>query len=348
MSRSLPVMEQRKFGETLRRDTWWIPNVIVVAILSSFLAYVTWAAFQNANYTYGPYLSPLYSPELLGASPHAWFGPMPAWWPAWLPFSPALIILPVPAIFRFTCYYYRGSYYKAFWADPPACSVGEPRKSYLGENSFPLIMQNVHRYGLLLAFIFLVFLWHDLWLALWFDDGSGGTTFGIGVGTIVMLVNVILLTGLHDRLSLHATCGWWRTRSPLEDDSRSQARLRLLERVQPRSHEMGVAEPVLRRTDRRVHPALRERRDLRHEDHLMAEYERVEHDVLVIGAGGAGLRAAIAAAATGAKVGLVCKSLLGKAHTVMAEGGVAARWPTWTIATVGACTSPTPCAAGST
>ncbi len=56
----------------------------------------------------------------------------------------------------------------------------------------------------------------------------------------------------------------------------------------------------------------------------MAEYERIEHDVLVIGAGGAGLRAAIAAAAGGARVGLVCKSLLGKAHTVMAEGGVAA------------------------
>ena len=56
----------------------------------------------------------------------------------------------------------------------------------------------------------------------------------------------------------------------------------------------------------------------------MAEYERAEHDVLVIGAGGAGLRAAIAAAAEGVRVGLVCKSLLGKAHTVMAEGGVAA------------------------
>jgi len=48
------------------------------------------------------------------------------------------------------------------------------------------------------------------------------------------------------------------------------------------------------------------------------------HDVLVIGAGGAGLRAAIEARAAGASVGLVCKSLLGKAHTVMAEGGVAA------------------------
>jgi succinate dehydrogenase / fumarate reductase flavoprotein subunit len=56
----------------------------------------------------------------------------------------------------------------------------------------------------------------------------------------------------------------------------------------------------------------------------MAEYETHEHDVLIIGAGGAGLRAAIGAAAEGVTVGLVCKSLLGKAHTVMAEGGVAA------------------------
>ncbi|HJU73596.1 MAG TPA: fumarate reductase/succinate dehydrogenase flavoprotein subunit [Gemmatimonadaceae bacterium] len=56
----------------------------------------------------------------------------------------------------------------------------------------------------------------------------------------------------------------------------------------------------------------------------MGAYERAEHDVLVIGAGGAGLRAAIAAAAEGVRVGLVCKSLLGKAHTVMAEGGMAA------------------------
>src|SRR5918993_496315 len=56
----------------------------------------------------------------------------------------------------------------------------------------------------------------------------------------------------------------------------------------------------------------------------MAEYQVTDHDVLVIGAGGAGLRAAIESAAAGARVGLVCKSLLGKAHTVMAEGGAAA------------------------
>ena len=56
----------------------------------------------------------------------------------------------------------------------------------------------------------------------------------------------------------------------------------------------------------------------------MPEYQTFEHDVLVIGAGGAGLRAAIEASAAGVSVGIVCKSLLGKAHTVMAEGGVAA------------------------
>src|SRR5438093_11851293 len=61
------------------------------------------------------------------------------------------------------------------------------------------------------------------------------------------------------------------------------------------------------------------------------EYETHEHDVIVIGAGGAGLCAAIAAAEAGVSVGLICKSLLGKAHTVMAEGGIAAAmgnvWP---------------------
>jgi succinate dehydrogenase / fumarate reductase flavoprotein subunit len=56
----------------------------------------------------------------------------------------------------------------------------------------------------------------------------------------------------------------------------------------------------------------------------MPDYQQFNHDVLVIGAGGAGLRAVIEAASNGAKVGVICKSLLGKAHTVMAEGGIAA------------------------
>ena len=189
-------IRRRGWGETMRRDAWWIQPVVVFVILTSFVAYATWAAFQNNHYTYGPYLSPFYSPLLLGDSPNAWFGPKPGWWPNLLPFSPALIILPFPAGFRFTCYYYRGAYYKAFWADPPSCTVGEPRKGYRGERSFPLIIQNVHRYFLYFALIFLVFLSHDAWKAMWFTDPATGVKhFGIGLGTVILTANVVLLGG---------------------------------------------------------------------------------------------------------------------------------------------------------
>jgi hypothetical protein len=184
------------FGQTARRDLWWAYPLAVFVGLSAFLVYATWAAFQNEHYTYGPYLSPFYSPELFGASPHAWFGPKPAVWPGWLPFSPALLILPFPGLFRVTCYYYRGAYYKAFWADPPSCAVGEPRSSYRGENSFPLILQNVHRYFLYVALIFIVLLLLDAWRGMWFaNPTTGRVSFGIGVGTLVLLANVILLGG---------------------------------------------------------------------------------------------------------------------------------------------------------
>ena len=192
MSAPLPVLH-RGFGETLRRDAWWLQPLVVFVILGGFVVYATWAAFQNAHYTYGPYLSPFYSPEVFGDPRTAWFGAKPGWWPALLPFSPALIILPFPGLFRFTCYYYRGAYYKAFWADPPSCAVGEPRSSYLGERYFPLILQNVHRYFLYVALLFLVFLSHDVWKALWFADASGVTHFGSGLGTLVLATNVVLL-----------------------------------------------------------------------------------------------------------------------------------------------------------
>jgi len=190
------IQTRRPFGETTRRDAWWLAPALVFTGLSVFIVYSTWAAFQGAHYWSGRYLSPFYSPEIFGDSPHSWFGRKPGWWPAWLPFSPALLILWAPAGFRLTCYYYRGAYYKAFWADPPACTVSEPRKIYRGENSFPLIMQNVHRYFMYLALLFLVLLAHDVWQALWFTDPvTGKTSFGIGVGTLVLAANVVLLSG---------------------------------------------------------------------------------------------------------------------------------------------------------
>jgi hypothetical protein len=187
----------RSFGATSRRDTWWAQPLVVFLGLGIFIVYSTWAAFQNAHYEFGPYLSPLYSPLLFGSSAHAWFGgpDVPAWWPGALPYSAALLILWAPGGFRVTCYYYRGAYYKAFWADPPACAVGEPRSSYRGEQTFPLILQNVHRYFLYLALGFLVILSYDVWLATRWPAPGGGTQVGAGLGTLILAVNVVLLGG---------------------------------------------------------------------------------------------------------------------------------------------------------
>jgi hypothetical protein len=130
----------RGFGETERRDWWWLDAIIVVVVFSSFLGYGFWAAIQNEHFEYGPYLSPFYAPLLWGDSAHSWFGPRPEWWPV------------------------------------------------------ALVLQNVHRYFAYLAVVFIVLLSYDVWLALWFTDPvTGATSFGVGVGTLVMLVNVVLI-----------------------------------------------------------------------------------------------------------------------------------------------------------
>lgn len=213
-SHALPVLPQRKFGETSRPDLWWITPLVVFLGLGAFVVYSTWAAFQGKHFTHGPYLSPFYSPLLFGSEGehHGWFGSdRPGFWPNWMPFSAALLILWVPGGFRFTCYYYRGAYYKAFWADPPSCAVGEPRKGYLGEHTLPLILQNIHRYFFYLAALFIVLLAWDVVLATRFMGSDGKTHFGIGLGTLILLVNIILLScytfGCH---SFRHLIGGWR------------------------------------------------------------------------------------------------------------------------------------------
>jgi len=174
------------FGQTSRADHWWVQPLFTFLGLFGFICYATWGALQGTNFRFGPYLSPFYSPELFGDALHSWFGMRPAWLPVWV--TGAMLVLWAPGGFRLTCYYYRGAYYKAFWADPPSCTVGEPRKKYLGERSFPLIIQNVHRYFLYLALIFIFILARDAWNAMWFNGH-----FGIGVGTIVLTIDAVLL-----------------------------------------------------------------------------------------------------------------------------------------------------------
>ncbi len=204
----LPLPQAPGFLETRRIDRWWIQPTLVFLGFGAFIVYSTWAALQGNNYfTGGPthpgaqqLLSPFYSPVLWDAaglhSGHAWFGQQPAWWPSYLLFSPALFILPFPGLFRFTCYYYRGAYYKAFWGDPSNCGVGEPGfrgTKYRGEQKLPLILQNAHRYALYIAILFIGILGYDAWVSLWSIDAEGAKHFGISVGSLVLTMNVVLL-----------------------------------------------------------------------------------------------------------------------------------------------------------
>lgn len=110
--------------------------------------------------------------------------------PWFLPY--ALVSLPFLLGFRLTCYYYRKSYYRAFWASPPACAVAEPHSTYTGETRFPLILQNAHRYFFYVAFAISILNTYDMLLAFRSTDpATGVTSFGLGLGTLILLINVI-------------------------------------------------------------------------------------------------------------------------------------------------------------
>ena len=169
------------FGKTDRTDNWWLIPTLQAIGLIVLIGYANYAAFLGAaHYHYvqegRDYLSPFYSPYL-----------NPSWKPSWI--SPALLILVFPLGFRTTCYYYRKAYYRSFFHDPIGCAVGERGTAYCGEVKFPFILQNVHRWFLYAALVFLVILWIDVVKAF-----IVGGRFGAGLGSFAILFSTGSLT----------------------------------------------------------------------------------------------------------------------------------------------------------
>jgi hypothetical protein len=184
---------------TLRQDRWWLQPVISGAVLFAFIVYSTWAALQNSNYYADHLLSPFYSPCVASVCEHARAGNhilhatsvgiVGTWWPI----TPAILVLIFPLGFRMTCYYYRRSYYRAFWQSPPACAVAEPHRRYTGETRFPLIMQNVHRYFFYAGILLNMILTYDAVEAFRSISNPQGTWGHAGFGTLMLVINAILL-----------------------------------------------------------------------------------------------------------------------------------------------------------
>jgi hypothetical protein len=187
-------------ARTLRTDTWRRAPFGTAAILLFFIGYTVVRLFMNKYYFVADYhyLTPVYSPCLSQACPAeaADFGrPLPAF-PSGVPL--AILVIPILAGFRTTCYYYRKAGYRSLWFSPQACAVAEPHARYTGERRFPLMLMNYHRYFFVLASLLLLVNAYDAIKAFHGEDGG----FGIGLGTVIMVVNVVML-GLYS-LSCHA------------------------------------------------------------------------------------------------------------------------------------------------
>jgi hypothetical protein len=198
MSTAAPLQQaappRHTAGITERRDLWWAGPLATAVGLGSFIVYATFRGIYNLDYQLGHGVEN----RLAELDNHAYllspfFSPLIVWpgMPRWL--SPAFLILWAPGGFRVTCYYYRKAYYRAFFLDPPACSVGEPRNEYRGETRL-LLFQNLHRYFLYFALVFLVILSIDVVHASLWPTDAGGLTFGISLGTLILAANVALLS----------------------------------------------------------------------------------------------------------------------------------------------------------
>ena len=253
----LPVLP-RRFGATMRRDAWWVQPAIVFLVLSAFIVLRDLGGISGTHYTYGPYLSPFYSPELFGDSPHAWFGPKPGWWPA---LARVLAGAADPAV--------SGAVPVHLLLLPRRLLQGVLGRSAIvrrrraaetvpaARRSFPLIVQNIHRYFLYIALLFLVFL--------------VCTTSGRRSGSPIPRPGRRVrhrrrhagardqcrpARRLHARLSLVCATSSAAFSTGCRGHPVRRRRLRLLELLQPRAHAVGVVSLVLRRVRRPLRPAL--------------------------------------------------------------------------------------------
>jgi hypothetical protein len=179
-------------ARTLRTDAWWKSPLIVDLGFAAFVVYATVRAFLRDNFFVPEYhyLTPFYSPCLSVNC-----GEASDFWPQILPGSGPLSLIPYAALslpflllFRLTCYYYRGAYYRSVWQSPTACAVAEPHAKYTGETRLPLIIQNTHRYFFFIAGIISAINTYDAIVAM-----QSPTGFGFGLGNVILWVNVIML-----------------------------------------------------------------------------------------------------------------------------------------------------------
>ncbi|RQV99993.1 succinate dehydrogenase [bacterium] len=165
-----------RFGQTRRIDGWWINPSAFAATFLVFVVYSSWAAFQPREFAhFAPYTSPFFSPDLTRIIPG-------------FKWSPALLIMWIPAGFRFTCYYGRKAYYRSLVFSPHACAVGKGDRNYKGETGL-LIVNNLHRYFLYIVIVLVVFHWIHF-----FDAFDFNGKFGMGLGSLVVALDTITLT----------------------------------------------------------------------------------------------------------------------------------------------------------
>jgi hypothetical protein len=178
----------RGLFSTQRTDLWWLQPIAVLATLGAFVIYATWRVFENAHFAASNggahYLSPFGTPNLTPYIPEAWVAAIP------LLAFPAILVLPIPAGFRFTCYYFRRAYYRSFVGRPANCSVeAVPGKKYNGERGL-MIVNNLHRYFLYLAIGKMLV---DSWHVITSVATPHGMYLGVGVG--ILAVDIVLLWG---------------------------------------------------------------------------------------------------------------------------------------------------------